>query len=216
MQNDENTVSDQQNDGSATTDPSLVDDRKKEDSDAGKQLLKDMMKYKVRSRDLETKLEEASSKIDLLQKDRLEEKEDYKALYEAEVNAHKETKRRADGLKQNVTFSEKHRAVYPVLKKAGLVDRAEKLITEHELEKLEIEVTSTGRFNVVGIDTFVEDFKNEHPYAFSKNSAPVINSGSTGTVPQGTKVTAAMVIAAENKPEYKNLYEAYKKQQKGL
>jgi TolA-binding protein len=198
-------VSDTQVDGSANN-----------VSDPEKRLLKDVMKFKNRAKELEQVVDDLKNKIESLQQNNLKEKEDYKALYEAEVTAHKETKRRADGLKQNITFSEKHRAVYPALKKAGLIDEAEKLISEAELDKLELEVTSSGRFNVIGIETFVESFKSEYPFAFKSGKTPNINSGVTNNSIQDNQVvTAAMVIAAEgDKVKHKQLLEQFLKQKR--
>lgn len=211
-------VSDQ-NQGSATQGESTANEQEpaanskvinQEDHDRA---IQDMLKFKARAKIAEEKLESLSSEVESLKRASLQDKEDYKALYEAEVASHKETKRRADGLKQNVSFSEKHRAVYPALKRAGLIDEAEKLITESELDKLELEVTSSGRFNVIGIDTFVESFKTEYPFAFKNSQPPTINSGgNSNSIPTTQKITPQMVVAAEGTKDYERLKQAYLKQ----
>lgn len=213
------SVSDQTNSGSADPGEANANNNANgtppNDNDAERRLLSDLMKHKTKSRTLEGVVESLKQEIADMKKGNLKEKEDYKALYEAEVEAHKETKRRADGLKTNVSYSEKHRAAYPALKRAGLLDDAEKLISEAELDKLELEVTSSGRFNVIGIDTFVETFKNEYPFAFKTATTPTINSGANSTtLPPNTKITPQMVIAAEGSKDYAKIRAEYLRQQK--
>lgn len=206
------SVSDQTNDASSTLNQSDVQPPK--NNDAERKLLSDLMKHKTKSRDLESVVEKLNVEIQDMKAGQLKEREDYKTLYESEVEGHKETKRRADGLKQNVSYSEKHRAVYPALKKAGLVDDAEKLITENELDKLELEVTSSGRFNVIGIETFIDTFKNDYPFAFRTVNTPNINSGATSnsSLPPNSKVTVDMVLKAEGTKDYARLRAEYLKQ----
>jgi hypothetical protein len=207
-------VSDHENNGSANPENQQppANDKVIDPADHDR-AIQDMLKFKARAKAAEEKLENLSNEVAELKTASLQDKEDYKALYEAEVQAHKETKRRADGLKQNVSYSEKHRAVYPALKRAGLLDEAEKLLTESELDKLELEVTSSGRFNVIGIDTFVESFKNEYPFAFKNSQPPIINSGgNSNSIPPNKKITPQMVVAAEGTKEHAELLKRYLEQ----
>ena len=106
----------------------------------------------------------------------LTKNEDFKSLYE-KTKADLESERQTSSkLKDSVLYSEKYRAVFPALKKAGLREDAENLLEMQQLGDLDIETTSEGRFLVSGVETYVDAFRAKHPYAFEKKKAPMINS----------------------------------------
>lgn len=163
-----------------------------------KRAIDDMLKYKGQVRDLTSRMEGLVGEIEGLKSKQLEEKEDYKALYEQERSLHEETKAKLLGVSKNVMFAEKHRAVFPALKKAGFRDEAEKMLTPELLNDLELETTSDGRFLVEGVETFVDMMKRDYPFYFRESKPPRINSGVGEVSFSSEKITPAMINDLED------------------
>jgi hypothetical protein len=154
--------------------------------------LRDMHKFKQAARDAESKLAQMQSQIDDLKAAGLKQKDDYKGLYEATKQKLDEQIEQNNRLKENVLYSERYRAALPALQKAGLSAEASKLVEYADLSVLEVEPRN-GRFEVSGVDLFVENFKLEHPYAFRSNKPANVNAG--GTNPPTTRGTEPMTPA---------------------
>lgn len=213
-----NGVSDATNDGSATLAETKPNDQTSVSDDQGKQInpadhkraVDDMLKYKGQVKDLRDQLDSMNATIADMKKASLAEKEDYKALYEAEVEAHNATKKRVHDLESIFYETQKYNAVYPKLLEAGLRQDAKKILDNYDFSLLEVETTSEGRVFVNGVDTFIDQFKSDYPFAFELKKAPNINSG--GISPSAPRdsgpMTGAKLFEIEKKhgrdsPEYK-------------
>jgi len=201
--------------------PPVSDDPKVINQADHERAVKDMLKYKGQVSDLTSRMESLVNQVEEMKANKLKDKEDYKSLYEQEVANHNETKQRLTGVSKNVVFAEKHRAVFPALKKAGFVDDAEKLLTSAALDSLEFETTSDGRFLIEGVDTFVDNFKREYSFAFKDAQPPRFNAGVGNTSHTVDKITPAMINDLEDKvkagkatqAEYHELIKKYNEQQ---
>lgn len=213
-----NVVSDQTNSGS--TDPNPNESEPKPiNPDDHKRAVSDMLKYKSDSKAAKEENERLNARILEIEAEGMKEKDDYKGLYETEVSNHVETKSRADRIQASFYVTQKHNALYPALKKAGLTDEAEKLMDVFDLSSLEVETTSEGRVFVNGVDTLVEKIKADYSFAFVERKAPTVNSGG-GTAGDfsGKTITPADIVAVEMKSgrksdEAKQIMAAYVKQQ---
>lgn len=145
--------------------------------DDHKRALDDMHKFKKQSRDKDATITELQAKLQETESIRLREKEDYKGLYEKTAKELQNERERREQLKVNVLRSEKHRSVYPALKKAGLRDDAEKLLDNESFDDLEVETTSEGRFLVHGVESYVDRFKENYGFAFENKAVARINAG---------------------------------------
>lgn len=173
--------------------------------------LKDLHRFKTQAREANDRISALEETIESLKAQGLKENNDYKALYEATKAKLDEATQKATSLKENVIYSERYRAVLPALQKAGLSPEASKLVEYADLSLLEVEPRN-GRFEVHGIDTFVEAFKIEHPYAFRSKAPATVNSG--GATPPATRGTTdwtpAKLFAFEKECKAKGDMEPYR------
>lgn len=184
--------------------------------------VKDMLKFKDQSKaeaarvlELQAKLEELNTKVSAQNKD-------FETLYASEKAKRQAIEDEKNKLLGNVLNSERYRAAYPALKKAGLRDDADNLVEVMGLDSIEVEATSTGRFVCSEVDRFVETAKAKFPYAFQKPGAPVVNGSSgNGTFNQGEKWTPAKLVALESECKkkgdmapFKAAFESWKSQGK--
>lgn len=130
--------------------------------------LEDMKKFKARSRELEEQLNNTETK-------HLEEKKNYKELYEREKRQREEWQGKYTGLSNSVVDNEKYNAVRAEAIKAGIIN--EKDLDYLDLDAVQIERTDHGRAIVHGADTFVQGLIKERPYWFKNNEVPGFNAG---------------------------------------
>ena len=150
--------------------------------------LRDVQRYKEQGRQATAQLAEIRKEFDALKTKVAQDGNDYKQLYETEKERRNAAEMERDSLKANVGHVERYRAVFPELKKAGLLDAAENLLENADLSDIELEATTSGRFIAHGVKEFVEAFKAKHPYAFSVRRAPVVNGGGNRGTPSTGKV----------------------------
>jgi hypothetical protein len=105
--------------------------------------------------------------------------------------------------------------------KAGLMPEAMADLDLLDLSDLPVEVTSNNRYIVQGVETKVEQLKNERAHWFKKESAPNVNGAGGGApLPGNAKIAPEDVIAAERAyktgrlpyAEYVELDSRYRKQ----
>ena len=155
------------------------------------------------------------AELDSIKQNHLKEKEDYKSLFEQTSNENKTLKEDKERLQKSVIYSERFRAVFPELKKQGLVDQAHKYVEDLSLDDLEIETTSQGRFIVKGTGGWVERFKAENPLLFQTPKPANINTGGGRSADlQADEITPARIFELEQvwkksgKPEDRKAYES--------
>ena len=141
----------------------------------------DMHKFKTRSKESQLQLDSLQTQFDEMKASNAKTDDDYKSLWEGEKTKNTELVDKHERLKGNLYTSERHRAVFPELKKAGLKDEAKGLFDSQDLSEIEVEATTNGRFLVNGVSSYVEKFKALRPYAFETKTAPDFNSDIPGT-----------------------------------
>ncbi len=161
---------------------------------------KDMHRFKEEAKAAKLKAEE-------LERQRLKEANDYKTLYEQERQAKEELAQKQERLTQATIYDKKHSAVVAAFKAKGLRKEAEIDVENLSLDELQIETTSTGRINVLGVDEFVERQKQLRPHWFKSGSSKV--NADTPEVVSGARVTAEMVSREYIKAQKTGDYSKY-------
>ena len=203
-------------------DQSSTDQKSPVNWDDHQRAVKDMLRFKDQSKAEAARVAALQSQIEELSTKMSAQNKDYETLYSSEKQKREAIEAEKNKLLGNVLNSERYRAAYPALKKAGLRDDAENLIEMMGLDAIEVEATSAGRFVCTGVDEFAEAAKVKHPYAFQKAAAPVVNSSSgNGTFNQGEKWTPAKLVALESECKkkgdmapFKAAFESWKSQGK--
>lgn len=103
----------------------------------------------------------------------LQEKEDYKSLYEQERSEREELEEKYNNFGSAVTNDKKLTAVREHCIQLGMLESALKDLDILDLTAVEIETTSLGNINVIGAKAFAEELKTTRPHWFGKRGAKV-------------------------------------------
>jgi hypothetical protein len=202
--------------GGANDDVKTSEESRSVSPEDHKRAIDDLHKYKSRWRETSSKIQEYETKLKSLEESKLKEQEDFKTLaeqYRAEAESQKAKNKK---LLDSVVYAEKYRAVYPELKKLGLRDDAQELLSMQDFHEVEVETTSEGRFLVNNAADWSQTFKKKFPFAFETKKAPNINGGGgTTTIGDSEALTAEKLILIERECRKKGnmapYYEAHKK-----
>lgn len=141
---------------------------------------------------------ELSKKLGDLESQRLQEKNDFKTLYEQEKNKNSDLEKKLGDT--NTAFIETTRfgAVKQAAVAAGIRKEALEDLELLPVDKsVNVDVTAQGRFLVSGQKEFVDGLKKTRPHWFAASTPPPVNGGGGGTPPPGTTLTPKDVVKAE-------------------
>lgn len=161
--------------------------------------LDDLHKFKRQASEFEVKFNELTAQMNELKKNDLKGKEDYKALWEASEAEKNSLKAETTKLKQSVVLTEKYKAASTALMAAGLKKEAMKILDRESFDEIVVEWTSEGRILTNGVETYVDKFKKEFPFAFQTAQAPTFNGGGGGSGGAGgdDEITPAKIVQLE-------------------
>lgn len=130
-------------------------------------------------------LKDAEARLNAIETERLREKEDFKGLADRTIKERDELKEQLT--KSQSTFAEtlKFNRVREAALKAGIRPEAMDDLESLDLNEIEVETTSSGRFSVRGADAFVENLKKKKSFWFQDPKAPKFNSGGGNPPPDG-------------------------------
>ena len=209
---------DNQQQGSGST-----DQQSQVNWDDHQRALKDMLRFKDQSKAEAAKVAALQAQIEELSTKMSAQNKDYETLYSTEKQKRADIEAEKNKLLGNVLNSERYRAAYPALKKAGLRDDADNLVELMGLDKIDVEATSSGRFVCSNVQDFVDGAVKQYPYAFQKANVPNVNSGSGNGQQQCEKWTAAKLVALETECKkkgdmapFKAAFEVWKSQGKPI
>lgn len=172
--------------------------------------LDDMHKFKERTKVQATELATLKSTVEELSGKILSSSKDFETLFNQEKGKREAAESEKERLKGSVIYSERHKSAYPALKKAGLRDDADNLMDLMDLEAIEVEATSNGRFICSGVESFVESAKAKFPYAFQGKKAPTVNGGTgNGEPPVPTKLDPTKLFEIERQCRLKGDMKPY-------
>lgn len=175
-------------------------------------VLKDMHKYKATAKELE-------SKVKTSEEQKLKEQEDWKEYAEIKEKEAQEAIQASDRLRESYVNEKKFSAIREAAMKAGIHQNAVSDLELLSLDSVVLEMTSTGKSNVLGADQFVSSLKTLKPHWFTSVKTNV-NSSIPG-VQSSEPITAAQLVKASKDAEksgdytaYQNLNRQYQQQQR--
>ncbi len=171
--------------------------------------LDDMHKQKNRANELEKKLEDRDA-ADLKNSNKYKE---YSETLETKVT---DANARADRVQNAFIDEKKFGALKEVALKAGIRDVSD--LDSVDLDQIKVETTSTGRVNVLGVDTFIENQKMLKPHWFGPKANPNVNTNHVGIIVPNV-VTAVDLVKLEREAKktgdnakYREAHARYQKQ----
>lgn len=155
------------------------------------QVKKDMFKFKTEAKELREKLK-AQETADL------ESKQQYKTLYEQEKKRADEAEAKAKKTGDAFVNHHKFSTVKSQAEKLGLRPEAAQDLELLPMDDVLVETTNTGKWSIIGADSFVERLKTRKPHWFTDPGAPNINV-TTPSVVNGGRISVEDVSAAQAK-----------------
>jgi len=153
----------------------------------------------------------------------MKDKEQWKEIAELKENENTELRQRNESLTTGVIKREKMSAIRTAAVQAGIRKEALDDLDLYEFPEVQIETTSLGNYNVVGVQTAVEALKLRKPYMFGKKSGnlnpglPEVTTGGMVTIDQVMKAAdkARKDNSPESQAEYARLTKFYNQQRRG-
>lgn len=136
----------------------------------------DMFKYKKSLRAEKEQRLELESRLREIENRSLEEKQEYKSLWESEKKRAEEASQKAERIQSNYLNGVKRTAIEQEALKLGITENSLEFLNVNT-DMVELETTSTGNVNVLGASDYVESFKTRHPNLFKTNKAPNVHHG---------------------------------------
>lgn len=143
------------------------------------QVKADMLKYKMELKKTNEEKERLLEEKKSLETKSLQEQNQYKTLYEKTVEENKLLKDSVSKMKVNFMENEKLREIESKALAVGLKPKALDLLRTiaHGTDDVIVEVTNTGRTQVVGTDMYIEKLKQQYgDVLFVDGRAPAINT----------------------------------------
>ena len=201
--------------GNSVTPPEKTTEVKRTVSwDDHQRAIKDMHKFKAANVDAEKRLA-------VVEEDRLKEKSDWKALAEREKTRADKLEVEKKSLSEVFTKTQKYSEIRKSAMEAGLRPEAMDDLDLIDVDGVQVEATSSGRFIVHGSKEFIEELKTKKPHWFKKGTVAEINSGGiNGGLIKSTKLGPLDVFDAEKKwkagkisrQDYLGVFEKYRTQ----
>jgi len=168
----------------------------------------DMFRYKDEAKKAKDALEANTTQS-------LKDKDDYKSLYESEVQLRKSAETSLSDFSDGYFHDKKFSEVRALALRAGIRQEAEKDLELLDLSKVQVEKTDQGRTLVHGADTFVEELKRTSPHWFKASNNLNINTRGGGAPPaEPDALTARYMVDLERKDyqRYKELLPKFNQQ----
>ena len=162
-----------------------------------KRAIDDMNKFKKKAQDLEARIKSGET-------DKLKEQNRWKELYEQAQQRAEQAEEKANKIQDSFVNERKYGAVKQAALAAGLRPEAVDDLEAIDLDLVEVETTSKGKLNVLGVTEQISKLQKAKPHWFGGKAAPKVNSGNPrvnggGDDGDGAGITMDQVRALEKK-----------------
>jgi len=165
----------------------------------------DLFKFKGSARELEAKNAELANQLKAAETKKLEESNQYKTLYEKQREENSKLQGSLLQVRDNFIKNEKLREIETKALASGLRPQALELLRSiaSNTDEVVVEMTNTGRAQVVGVDTFIESLKSKYSDAlFVDGSPPNVNTSMPNSNVENKKWTPTELLKLQ-KDDYK-------------
>ncbi len=169
-------------------------------------VMKDMHKFKSEAKENAKKVQESEEQ-------KLREKQDWQKLAELNEQKAKDAEDRATRTQESYLGEKKFSAIKEAALKSGIIPQALEDLEMLDAKGVIVETTSTGKLNILGADSFINNLKALKPHWFGQ--APVnVNSNLPGVQGGSKKITESDLIKASEEARKNGDYTPYEKMQK--
>jgi hypothetical protein len=174
--------------------------------------LADLHKYKSQLRDIETKSEAQREQL-------LKDNKEFEKLAMVYKQKLEETDSKFKKAQEAIVLDKKFGALKEAAMKAGIRQEAIQDLESLNMDRVEVETTSTGRVNVLGVEGLIENLKMSRPHWFGATKTTV--AGGVPNITQGGLVSKEELIKLSLEAQktgdssaYLAKFKQYKQQQK--
>lgn len=174
-----------------------LDEQKKDDSQDDTQQQKKIAGstfYKQKLLQIEKQNKDLRDKLELQETQTLQEKENFKQLWENEKTKREEAEKKNQSLSKTVFNTFKNSAVKEEALKAGILDQAIADLDIIDTSPVEIETTDQGRINVLGAKEFIENLKGNKPHWFKSGNGTVVNNIMSNDISKPKELTPMELV----------------------
>ena len=150
--------------------------------------------YKQKLAEIEAERAKLAAELEAERTRKLQEKEDYKQLWENERQKREQAELKSKELSQTVFHNFKRSAIREEAAKAGILPSAIEDLDLLDTTSVEVETTDKGHINVLGAKEFVELYKERKPHWFKPVGAPTINNGRPTDTSASNQLSAADIV----------------------
>jgi phenylalanyl-tRNA synthetase alpha subunit len=189
-----------------TTEEKVIEDGTNEvEVEEKKQRLAGSTFYKQKLEQTNSELQQANARLEELETQRLQEKENFKELWELEKQKREQAEQKSTQMTETYFNGLKKIAIKQEATKLGILPEAIEDLDNTDNSMVQIETTSTGNVNVIGAREFIESLKERKNHWFSKTGAPNINNqiGSDVTKPKDLSPKEILALAKSDPVRYK-------------
>lgn len=162
--------------------------------------------YKEQLAALQQEKADLAAQMESFKTQELEKQERYKELWESEKSKRVEIEQNNQQNYSSFMTTLKATAIEKEATKMGLKQEALQDLDLVDKSLLEIETTSTGKINVLGVNDFMENLKVNRPHWFTDMSAPKVNNAVPGSAtPQRRGPSELLQLQKSDPTEYNRI-----------
>jgi len=154
--------------------------------------------YKEKLSKANSELEQIKKQLEDDKKKGLQDNNNYKELHEMTSKELEEWKEKFNNLQEYHVTDKRNSAIKDAARKAGIRDDAlrDLDLLDHQVE---LETTSQGNINVIGLDNYINNLKAQRPHWFGDSIPPKGNFGNGGKVTSEKKLSASEIVEMQKK-----------------
>jgi len=165
----------------------------------------EVSKYRNQTTDLTAANEKLQQQLEQIQTQELEKTNDFKQLWENEVSKRKQAESERNDTNSAYISDLKDKAIEREALKLGITPDALNTLHRYDTSMLEVEITSTGRENVLGAQEFVEKLKVDEYWLFGGNSPANINTSRPSQNTATTSVNDILELQTKDPKKYNEI-----------
>lgn len=161
--------------------------------------------YQKKITELVKSNEELARKVQEAEEKKLEESNQFKELYERERKKRELAEQAERKTKESYVHNMKLDAIKRAAIREGIHETAIDDLERYEHDQVQVEYTSLGSVNIIGVDEYMANLKQNKGYLFKKATAPKVNNNAPGV--NTTFSTADLLkLEKEDPVKYRTLY----------
>lgn len=152
--------------------------------------------YKKENEDMKAQLQALLKEKDDAENQKLKEQNRFEELYKKEKERAEKANLIVEEMRTSTIKDKKEDAIMQTALSMGLKESYKKFL-DTDTQLVQIETTDAGRVNVLGVEDYLQEFKQDHPELFHKQGAPKVNNATSTTIHEPTELSWSEIVKLE-------------------